>query len=100
MDDDKEPPFIDLHPSQWERKDHPQPFFGESGKLVLAMFLLGVPITYAVSAIVHAAIAEFGQWTGLAVAGAVLIPCIFLIGPALNRALDLLDYLRQLLRRQ
>jgi hypothetical protein len=39
-DPDKEPPFIDLHPSQWERIEHRQPFWGENGKFFLIMFLL------------------------------------------------------------
>lgn len=42
---DKEPPFIDLHPSQWESKVTPQPFLGENGKHALILFVLAFPIS-------------------------------------------------------
>ncbi len=44
-DDDPEPPFIDLHPSEWEHKEHPQPFFGPNALYVGIMFVLSFPIT-------------------------------------------------------
>ena len=45
MSDDKEPPVVDLHPSEWSKVDSPQPFLGANGAYVLIMFALGFPVS-------------------------------------------------------
>ena len=59
MSDDKEPHFIDLHPSQWEKIDKPQPFFGENGSHFLILFLLGFPVSALATLLVTG---EFPYW--------------------------------------
>lgn len=43
MKDDDEPPFIDLHPSQWTHEKKREPFFGPAASHFFIMFLLGFP---------------------------------------------------------
>ena len=49
---DKEPPIIDLHPSEWGKIDRRQPILGVNGKHFLLMFALAFPIGAIVTFIV------------------------------------------------
>jgi hypothetical protein len=44
--------LIDLHPSQWDRERHRQPFFGQSGRIFLILFLLAFPVSAAATLLV------------------------------------------------
>lgn len=60
MKDDDEPPFIDLHPSQWTHEKKREPFFGPSASHVLLMFILAFPVSvFAVSIVTG----ELPYWT-------------------------------------
>lgn len=59
MRDNDEQPFLDLHPSEWERKEHRQPFWGPNAKHVLILFVLSFPIGAIATWIVTG---EFPYW--------------------------------------
>lgn len=49
MNDERQPPVIDLHESEWKRTGKHEPILGPNGKFFLIMFPLGLIISGLVS---------------------------------------------------
>ena len=52
MDEDRQPPVIDLHESEWRRDGKHEPILGPNGKFFLIMFPTGLAISYLVNLVV------------------------------------------------
>lgn len=49
MSDERQPPVIDLHESEWKRTGKHEPILGPNGKFFLIMFPTALVIGYLVS---------------------------------------------------
>lgn len=57
MKDEKQPPLVDLHESEWRRDGKYEPILGPNGK----WFLMMIPVAIASSVIAHKAEERFGR---------------------------------------